>query len=330
MTPSDKPKSYVGWMIESDRAAGVVFATAACLPFLETFLYNAHVGAGLQTRAPFDYLTLGLLVVLLWLLMIVAFLIDPATARHILQRAQVRSRHMERRVRRRAVWALFALPLALAGVILAGSWLARLLSWFDLLQALILPFLQLVCVALLVWFVGALLRAAADLRDDLVGAMGAWAFCLRVSTRFYLLLTVATILVSGVEGIRPDAQLEFRLAIAKDYLLLFIIAGMLYLGLFRLGAAQRLASVFGSLKGLLQFIIVCGVIAILAIWADFNSMSPDRQNAAFHYRWQRQYNVWHVYVRDIRLLLLPIAGLLYWTLRRVSRELDRRGRAALA
>jgi hypothetical protein len=300
---------------------GVVLASAAAAPFLETLIYIAHVGAGRRVLSALEYVVLALFSVLLWLLMAISFLVDPKGARVLLQRFQTVLSEARLFIRRRALIALFLMPLALGILVFAGAEVAQLLYWFSAFQAVLLPFLQILTVTVLIWFIASLIRAIADLRQDLIAAIGSWAFCLRVSIGFYAVLILAILLVFRTNGIKPEARLEFRLAIAKDCCLLFIIAGMLYLGLFRLALARRLTAVFNSIKGFVQFLVLCALIAILAIWADFGSMSPSKHAVSFYETWQRDYNIIHVYLRDIGLLLMPIAGLLYWTLKKVANEL---------
>jgi hypothetical protein len=70
-----------------------------------------------------------------------------------------------------------------------------------------------------------------------------------------------------------------------------------------------------------NIIVVCGIIAFLAIWADFGFMESPRIFEIYPQQWQRDYTVAHVFVRDIFLLLLPIATLLVWTVRNFSLEI---------
>lgn len=309
------------WFLTRDRVAGFMLACLAVLPFIETLLYNAHVGVGKFPLKVSEYLVLILFIILLWLLMVISFLIDLKNARDLLQKIRGILLKARRLARQRMLMVFVFIPIVLGLVLLTNGPIKKLLNWFYTLQAVLLPFLQMLAVAVLIWLVSALVRATADLHEDLVGAMVSWAFCLRISVGFYLVLTLATLLFLRTDGIQPEARLEFYLVVVKDYFLIFIITGMLYLGLFRLAVARRLMAVFRSFRGFIEFIIICAFIAVIAIWADFNSLNPAKLASDFYKPWQRNYYVVHVYLRDIGLLLLPIAGLLYWTLRRISREL---------
>lgn len=323
--PGKRRLAVLGQLVVAhDRATGVVFATYSCAPFIETLVYNAHVGAGKRYLRLDEYLALATLALMLWLLMIVSFIVDVRSARAVLQSAERHLVRARRAIRTPAIVSLVALPAVVATLVLGGR-SALLLQWFGAAQTLLLPLIQLAAVASLVWVVAALIRAAKDISEDLAATIVGWAFCLRMSIGFFLLLTIVTLVITDTTGIRPQAQVEFRLAIAKDYLLLFIISGMLYLGLFRLALANNLVAVFRSLRGFVEFLVICALIAILAIWADFNSTAPQKQSATFLHQWQSEYNVIHVYLRDIGFLLMPIAWLLFWTLHRAAREL-REGR----
>ena len=98
---------------------------------------------------------------------------------------------------------------------------------------------------------------------------------------------------------------------------------MLFLGLFRIARAGRLRDLFQSKKGFKHFMVICTVIAIFAIWADFNALNELNLTQIYLYSWQIEYNTVHTYLRDIGLLLVPIAVLLFWCLRRVSCESPR-------
>ena len=95
---------------------------------------------------------------------------------------------------------------------------------------------------------------------------------------------------------------------------------MLYAGLYKIANARSLRALFQTHKGFLHFVLICAIIAILAIWADFNGMSAENQRRIFLRGWQRQYNTLHVYGRDIGLLLMPIGWLLFWCLGKFANE----------
>ena len=309
------------WLIGEQKLAGVAFAIFASAPFTETLIYDVHVGRGTRTIFVQDYLQLVPEGIILTLTMIVVFLVEPKTAKkHLLDHHSRLSHHLRKHSR----YFLYMLVTLLLALILGGSQLIKVFHELNVyVISEIFPIAAEVgLVFVLVHFVAFVIRAYSGLSKHLEEAMRHWEFSLRTSPIFFLFLAVATYFQVGVAGIKPDARLEFYLSIVKDYLLLFIIACMLYLGLFRIAVAGKLVAIFQSIKGLIQFMIICGIIAILAIWADFNSLNPAKQDTLFYYDWQKSVNVLHVYVRDIVLLLMPIAFLLFWTMRQVSTELN--------
>lgn len=310
------------WIVDRHRLSGFTLGTLAALPFIETLLYDIHVGGGTMRLTTIDYLELLPVVLLLWLLMVASFVIETDSARVALGafHKKLREEHFPK-LRERAMEFVFATLIIIGLFVLGGAKIARLFLELRLLELPFWSLLQFVLVVIGIWFFGMILKSAGSHQENLREALDNWLFCLKVSILFYAVLTLETILHVRLDGIRAEGRLAFRLALVKDYLLLSMISSMLYLGLFRLASARRLAVVFQSIKGLIQFIILCGIIAIMAIWADFNSTSPDRQKIFFSEEWQMTYNVVHVYLRDILLLLVPIAGLLLWTLIRVGDEL---------
>jgi len=147
-----------------------------------------------------------------------------------------------------------------------------------------------------------------------------WAIGLRTGVIFYLLLMGGTLIWVSFRGVSAAALVTMRLSLVKDYVLLFIITGLLYLGLFRLARAKALLEVFQNLRGFLHFVIICGIIAVFSVWADYRELDPLRLEHLFSNDWQREYMEIHVVTRDIILLLLPIGFLLFWTLQCVAAE----------
>jgi hypothetical protein len=56
------------------------------------------------------------------------------------------------------------------------------------------------------------------------------------------------------------------------------------------------------------------------VWADYRELDPLRLAFVFDNEWQRQYMERHIVTRDVVLLLMPIAGLLFWTLQCFAAE----------
>jgi len=102
---------------------------------------------------------------------------------------------------------------------------------------------------------------------------------------------------------------------------------VLYVGLFKLARAKTLHDVFVNAKGFVHFMSICGIIAVFAVWADYRGLDPSRIERIFPEAWQRTYLQIHIVVRDIFLLLLPIACLLVWTLWCLGHERHERARA---
>lgn len=315
--------------------AGLIFGTLASLPFIETLLYNAHIGPGRRTLEAFRYLQIALLCVILWALMVLSFVVERAALEVLQQSVKRKTRQLKRALTRQAPRLLYLLPLSFLLVFFLGERKVPDSVW-DLVKE-VLPLttlaglgVELVVAVGLVWLIAWLIGATVP-PGDLSDTMNRWAFGIRMTCLFYVLLIASTWALVSVEGILQPKRLDFVLAIAKDYLLMFIIVDMLFIGVFRLGDAHKLAAVFQSVKGFIQFMVVCAIIAILAIWASFKSLGSDNFSAQYGpysvAAWQWQYNTVHVYFREIGLLLMPIAGLLFWGLRRVGEELKDRSNA---
>ena len=176
-----------------------------------------------------------------------------------------------------------------------------------------------------IWFAARILRFVGNsLRSGLREGVENWALSFRITALFYGLLLLATFLWVNFQGVNPPMRLQMRLSLIKDYGLLFIIANVLYVGLFKLARARTLYAVFVNNGGFIHFMSLCAIIAVLAVWADFRELDPARTEAIFHSEWQRTWLTYHIFIRDIFLLLLPIALLMVWTLWCLSHE-DRRG-----
>ena len=147
-----------------------------------------------------------------------------------------------------------------------------------------------------------------------------WGIGLRTGVVFYLFLLGGTLVWVSFRGVDPKVVTTMLLSLVKDYVLLFIISGLLYLGLFKLARARALVAVFQNIRGFIHFVVICGIIAVFAVWADYRELDPLRLERLFANEWQRRYMEIHVVTRDIILLLLPIGFLLFWTLGCVAAE----------
>ena len=154
---------------------------------------------------PIDYLQLLPLGVLLTLLMIVAFLIEPETATDILQHHHKRLGAAFRKHSRYLLYVILGILVALT---LGGNKVIQLFQKLDVFAQLFWLAGELAIVLLLVWFVAYLIRAASELHQDLERAMRSWAFCLRTSVVFYIFLGIATYLQVKLDGIKPEARPE--------------------------------------------------------------------------------------------------------------------------
>jgi hypothetical protein len=171
------------------------------------------------------------------------------------------------------------------------------------------------------WYIAKFIQSLGDaLPSGLRDGVDNWALSFRIGILFYLFLVTGTSIMVNFSGINPEMRLTMRLALIKDYSLIFIISGMLYVGLFKLARARSLEEIFGKHTGFIQFVIVCGIIAVLAVWADYRQLDPLRLESIFPTAWQRQYMEAHVPIRDILLLLLPISSLLFWTVKCIAEE----------
>jgi len=106
----------------------------------------------------------------------------------------------------------------------------------------------------------------------------------------------------------------------KDLILLCIIIG-LYIGTFKLVVHRATTAVFKSPRAFLIFAAACSVISVLAIHAEFAGLGIDRPATTPQARWQVELGIFHVAIRDVGFLLLPIAIYLFWMFKCVVKEL---------
>jgi|GEM_PF-6641696 len=302
------------------KGMGLIWATFVTLPFLETLVFNAHVSSGRSHLSTDDYIRVSLLGLLLWASMCLVFLIEREHIDKLSQQVRETLSSFRRGLRKHAkTYIYLAAAMVLIYVFMGRQRFVEFVEGEALSD--FLKLLIIVSVGLLIWFLARFIQSlGSSLPAGLRQGVDSWALSFRVAIPFYLLLIGGTWIWVNFTGISSVTRLDLQLSLVKDYILLFIISGMLYVGLFKLARARALLTVFQNVRGFLHFVIVCGIIAILAIWADFRTVDPIRLGTMFSTRWQREYMTVHVFVRDIGLLLFPIAFLLFWTVKCVAQE----------
>jgi hypothetical protein len=305
-----------------NRRAALVFGTLGFLPFAETLIFNAIVGRESASWDMLDILVTAPLVVILWVLMTLSFVLRRSQVLPWLRKLKERLYRYLIFIKKRIYYSLFLLLIAYLVLFFGGKDVIRFVSG-PIIGSVIVPMLQLALAILMIWLLNFVLKSlSAQVSTGLREALDEWRISIQFSVVFYILLIAASWKLIQTSGIDPEWRLEFLVALIKDYVLLFIIVEMLYVGLFKIALAESLAAVFQSIKGFFQFVVICGIIAVFAVWADFNSMDSVNVNAFLRFDWQKTLYRIHVYVRDIGLLLVPITGLLFWTLLRFGQEKD--------
>jgi len=303
------------------RNSGIIFAALGTWPFLETLLFHLHVDSGRPLLEIEEYLRFAAFSVVLWGAMCVCFLVEEADFQRLLSEFLAKLESFRRKTKHRSKLVLFAIPLILLAYFFGGRDAVVWLFEKGFITTLVFPAATLAVIAGLIWIIARLLMSLGDsLPTDFRSGVRSWGFSFKLAIPFYVLIIAGTWWVVDFSAINKTSQLHAKLGIAKDYLLLFIIVNLLYVGLFKLARAGSLRAVFQSFRGFLDFVLICGIIAVFAVWADFRTLDPTTQELAFSHEWQRDYNTIHLYVRDIGLLLMPIAGLLFWTLKTLSAE----------
>jgi hypothetical protein len=295
------------------RVMGYVWATFVTLPFFETFLFNALASSGRRHLGVDDYVRIGLLFLILWSSMCLVFLTEKGHVKKAWSRtkSEFKSAWHKLGEHRSSLIILFLL-LTLVYVFVGKQELVALVR--GEIKDYVLKGLVLVGIAAFIWVVASILRNLGNSRHSGIReGVENWALSFRVTILFYAFLVSGTFIWVSFQGVNQPMQLEMRLSLVKDYALLFIISNVLYVGLFKLARAKTLLLVFQNVKGFIHFITICGIIAVLAVWADYRELDPSRMEQIFPEEWQRRFFQLHVVVRDIFLLLLPIGCLLVWT-----------------
>jgi len=302
------------------RVMGILWAICATLPILETFLFNVRVNADRQFLGLDAYLRIGLFSVLLLCVMCFAFLIEKNHVEKLWSEVKKSVKSIRRRRREFLLSVASVLVLLIIIYVFSGGQAAAVFLEGHFQEAVYDTLLG-VLVVIFIWFLAWMLHSAGEsLPGNLKSGVESWALSLRASTLFYVLLLAGTLFLTTFQGINADMRFWSKLSTIKDYVLLFMISNLLYAGVFKLARASTLAGVFGEKRGVLHFMIICAIIAVLAVWADFRTLDPLSLERMFPSPWQRHAMVVHVFVRDIFLLLFPISWLLFWTVKRVSKE----------
>lgn len=303
---------------------GVVWATCATLPFLETFVFDAHVDSGRSRLSADDYIRMGLLFLLLWASMCFVFLIDKDHVHRIWSKIKHDLKSWRHKLREYRTEAIILLILMVLSYVFVGRQeLVELVR--SEIGGYVRRALLLLTGGVLIWLVAKFVQSLGhSLPAGMREGIDNWALSFRVGILFYAFLVGGTLLLVNFRGVSPAVSLTMQLTLIKDYILLFMISGLLYGGLFKLARAHALLDVFQNRQGFLHFVIICAMIAVFAVWADYRELDPVRLERLFSNEWQRQYMQFHVFVRDIVLLLLPIGFLLFWTLDCVADEFLKR------
>jgi hypothetical protein len=302
------------------RVMGIVWATCATLPFVETLVFNAHVSAGRQHLSIETYFRIGFFSVVLLTSMCFVFLVEKS---HVPKLKSLLKEKIESLVhnRKELIFSSVILGSLLILVFVFGGWQA----FVELLRSTVMDrlreWLLFLVIGAFLWLLGKIVLSLGEsLPTGMREGVESWALGLWSSILFYGLLLFGTFLWVNFNGIGSDVWLITLTSLIKDYILLFIISGLLYLGLFKLARAKALMHVFQNKRGFLHFVVLCGIIAVCAVWADYNGLNRLRLEHLFNSEWQREYMELHVFLRDVVLLLFPIGWLLFWTFECAAHE----------
>lgn len=302
------------------RIMGIVWATCATLPLFETLVFNAHVSAGRQHLSIETYFRMGFFFVVLWASMCFVFLIEKS---HIPKLTSLMKEKIEslRHNRKELMFSSAILAVLLILAFVFGGWQA----FVELLRSTVADrlreWLLFLTLGAFLWLLGRIVLSLGEsMPTGMREGVESWALGLWSSIIFYGLLLFGTFSWVNFRGIGSEVWLIDLTSLIKDYILLFMISGLLYLGLFKLARATALMHVFQNWKGFVHFVVVCAIIAVLAVWADYRGLDRLRLEHLFNTEWQRNYMELHVFFRDIALLLFPIGWLLFWTFECAAHE----------
>lgn len=294
------------------------------LPFVETVVYYTLLMRPAGQLPPAFASVTALVGAASWLLLLVCF---AATSKGLKEPLTIIYKYIERVKERlrNSLGLLFLLIPALFVAVFVLDLLPETLKqlfWSKVREFGVLIALWL-GIALLAWYVALLLKAlSSGLLKGVRGALHEWSLGIKLSVAHFCLITGFGWFAVAPHTLPHRQKLAFVFAFSKDMFLLWIIALLLFVSLFKLGHHKALKPVFQSVGGYIQFVVICGIIAILAIWADFRTIGSAPIREMFPEQWKQELVQMHVYIRDIGLLLAPIAGLLVWTLNRVGEEME--------
>ncbi len=303
----------------------IIISFAVNLAYFETILYFALTLESIQGNALIFGLKFSLLTIIGWLIMLFAFSVENDSLKIILKDSQQKLLDSSRLIRRRlAFLALyFLLPFFIIILIVSSSdTIERIVTLLKpyIYEAIFFSSLLLILVLLrmlIIWCI----KGITDTVPDLEGTVNSWMLSIKVSILYYIfLMIVAWFTIQPYHISDSGWRLWFYLVFFKDIILLSFITLLLFVSLHKLRKHRSLLIVFQNVNGYLIFILICTIIAILAIWADFVPMEDRWGEIIEAAGWQKRYKITHVYVRDIFLLLIPIAMFFLWTLQGVARE----------
>jgi len=304
------------------RRIAVFISITVTLPFYETVLYYALVTGDSPNRPLIFYAQILSAGIAGGLLIFFSMVVDRDSLRSVLLPLLKKIEDLRKKIRQSLALLLFLIP-ALFLIVSIFQGVPQPVK--DLLtgkytEGIILVGLWLL-ISLLSFFISRILASLGEEKPDLYGVMRGWSLSILVSLPFYFLLTIVSWYIINPSRLTGELRFSFFFGFTKDLLLLWIIAELLFVSMFKLAMFGRLVDVFHSISGYIQFLVICAIIAILAIWAEFNFLSSNTIKEVYPQEWQRDITTAHVFIRDIFLLLFPIALLLIWVLRRAALEL---------
>lgn len=311
-----------------DRIIAGVFSFAINLPFIETVLYNSLING--KSPNLMLYIEVGIALLIGWLLMFVAFVVDKNNLAQSLAVLHFKMVTLRNRTKQHLSFLLYLVPIFFLIVFIIGKVSEELVRLFQskFTEAVVLIGLWLL-MGILCWFVGRLLAALTEIvATDLHGVLQEWSLSIRISFLYYIfIVSFAWFAIGPGEIVNDNVRFSFYFGFAKDIVLMWIIAELLFVSLYKLGHHGNLVRIFQSISGYVQFVVICGIIAIFATWADFGFIQSQESIKLYPEDWQQRLIKAHIYIRDIFLLLLPIAALLIWTLKRVAAEIKKNKRS---
>lgn len=102
--------------VQDKQFVAIVFGIAAAAPFIETLVYDAHVGPGIRFLGWSAYAQVVPLCLILIALRALTFLLEPSLLGPLAQQLQRRAQRAHRELRRKAIQLLYLLPLLRIGI----------------------------------------------------------------------------------------------------------------------------------------------------------------------------------------------------------------------